>query len=209
MIITESKPKQEVLEELKNHEKILVLGCGRCATSCQTGGVKQVSEMVELLRGKGYQPAFDMVEAQCDERLSKKVLRGHEDFDCVLSMACGSGAAAVSDLVDAPVYPANNTLFLGVIKPKAEYEERCSMCGECMLSLTSGICPVTYCSKGLLHGPCGGSAEGRCEVDPLRECAWALIQKRLKKLNKKQNLIKIHQPRKTHQIHKPRRFKRK
>jgi len=192
MIITEQKPLEEVLSFLKGSKKILVLGCGRCATSCQTGGEKQVQQMREVLEDKGLKVAAGMVEAQCDERLSKRELKAHSGYDCILSMSCGSGAAALTDLTDKSVYPTNNTLFLGVIKPGQVYEERCSLCGECLLGVTGGICPLTRCSKGLLHGPCGGSSEGACEVDPLRDCAWSLITERLRKLDKSDDLRRVH-----------------
>ena len=44
--------------------------------------------------------------------------------------------------------------------------------------------PVVRCSKSLMNGPCGGSHDGKCEVQtPEKEdidCAWALIWERLK-----------------------------
>ena len=36
-----------------------------------------------------------------------------------------------------------------------------------------------------MNGPCGGSADGKCEIDPVNvECGWQLIYDRLKTLNK-------------------------
>ena len=61
--------------------------------------------------------------------------------------------------------------------------ERCKQCGDCVLEFTGGICPLTACSKGLINGPCGGTKDGRCEVEPeVRECGWHLIYERLKTL---------------------------
>jgi hypothetical protein len=31
----------------------------------------------------------------------------------------------------------------------------------------------------LLNGPCGGSENGKCEVDKERDCAWVLIYNRM------------------------------
>jgi hypothetical protein len=59
------------------------------------------------------------------------------------------------------------------------FEERCQMCGDCVLDLTAGICPVTTCPKGLLNGPCGGMWNGMCEVLTDRECTHVRIQNRL------------------------------
>ena len=60
------------------------------------------------------------------------------------------------------------------------FKEKCLQCGECELGRYAGICPMTQCAKGLLNGPCGGSQNGKCEVDPERDCAWVLIYERLK-----------------------------
>lgn len=56
----------------------------------------------------------------------------------------------------------------------------CGSCGQCVLSQTRLICPMT-CPKGLRNGPCGGTIDGLCEVYPDRECVWVRIHKRLSK----------------------------
>ncbi len=208
MIVTELKPLEEVVDMLSSRKKVLILGCERCATSCETGGEKQVAEMEEVLSEKGYAVSSGMVEAQCDERLSKLELKKHSDFDCVLSMSCGSGAYAVSNLTDNPVFPSNNTLFLGVRKPGRRFEESCSLCGECLLAETGGICPVTRCSKSLLHGPCGGSSKGKCEAEDDRDCAWSEIIERLKGQGRENELDLVRKPRKNMQRSRPRSLKR-
>jgi hypothetical protein len=73
--------------------------------------------------------------------------------------------------------------------------ERCLGCGDCVLDLTAGICPRTRCSKGLMNGPCGGSENGKCEVDPENlDCGWNLIYQRLKSLNRLDTLMAIQPP---------------
>jgi len=61
--------------------------------------------------------------------------------------------------------------------------EKCIGCGDCLLGRAAGICPLTACSKGLVNGPCGGYRDGKCEVDPTRDCAWIQIYERLKKMD--------------------------
>ena len=53
----------------------------------------------------------------------------------------------------------------------------CKHCGQCMLSHTRLICPMT-CPKGLRNGPCGGTLNGKCEVLPEEDCVWMTIDKR-------------------------------
>jgi hypothetical protein len=92
---------------------------------------------------------------------------------------------------DKPVFPALNTVFLGVNKDIGWYEERCKSCGECVLGMTGGICPITMCAKGLLNGPCGGPQDGHCEANSEAPCAWIQIYDRLKAQGRLDNILKI------------------
>ena len=53
----------------------------------------------------------------------------------------------------------------------------CHRCGQCVLSSTALICPMT-CPKGLRNGPCGGTMDGKCEVKPESRCVWVRIRER-------------------------------
>jgi hypothetical protein len=84
-----------------------------------------------------------------------------------------------------PVYPGQNTVFIGSQERESgTLYEKCSACGNCILDRTFGICPVTRCSKSLLNGPCGGSKDGKCEVNKEIDCAWQLIYDRAKKVGR-------------------------
>ncbi|HHQ45098.1 MAG TPA: 5,10-methylenetetrahydrofolate reductase [Candidatus Altiarchaeales archaeon] len=209
MIITEAKPLTEVLDAIEGCQNIAVLGCGRCATSCGTGGKKQVTEMKKKLREKGFKVVYtDVIEAQCDERLARKSIREMPKVDAIVSMACGSGAQAVADLSGVHVVPSNNTMFLGVVKRIGEYEERCTLCGDCMLADTMGVCLNTRCSKSLLTEPCGASNGKTCEADCERECAWGIVVKRLRGKDKLSDIGKINRARRVYELSRPRRIKR-
>ncbi len=67
-----------------------------------------------------------------------------------------------------------------------EYD--CDQCGECYLNITGGICPITACSKSLVNGPCGGTKNGKCEVDGDMECGWERIYRRLAQLGRQDAL---------------------
>ncbi len=60
--------------------------------------------------------------------------------------------------------------------------------------MTGGICPIARCSKSLLNGPCGGSEDGHCEIDPEVPCAWQLIYDRLERMDKLEVLLEIRPP---------------
>ncbi|MFI5356854.1 MAG: methylenetetrahydrofolate reductase C-terminal domain-containing protein [Opitutales bacterium] len=64
----------------------------------------------------------------------------------------------------------------------------CYDCGDCSLPETGYLCPRASCSKNQRNGPCGGSANGRCELDD-KECLWARAYDRLKSYGESRHLI--------------------
>ena len=101
--------------------------------------------------------------------------------ECIVCMSCGDGVQTIAkNCTGIPVYPANNTMFLGEVARVGIWEEACKMCGDCVLGTTGGICPITACSKRLVNGPCGGTKNGKCEGCPTMDCGWERIIQRLK-----------------------------
>jgi hypothetical protein len=110
-------------------------------------------------------------------------------------MACGAGVQLLAErYAHVPVFPAVNTIAIGIDRDIGIYEERCRSCGECVLSYTAGICPVTRCAKGLFNGPCGGTKITSCEVDDDTPCAWIEIYNRLKTQNRLEDILKVKPP---------------
>lgn len=211
MIGTEQKSFDEILQLLEGKTKVVIVGCGDCATSCQTGGEKQVLAMAEKLTQQGkIITDTGVIEVTCDKRLTKKFLREHkkqvEKSDAVLVLACGSGIQTMADSTEKHVLPGLNSLFVGQIENLSRFYEYCSVCGECVLGDTGGICPVTRCAKGLINGPCGGSDQGKCEADRNNDCAWYLIYERMKKSGQL-NRFTVRRERRSHAAsHKPRKI---
>ena len=182
MIITRRKPIEDVLAMLGNARKLALVGCGSCAASCQTGGEKELAEMKAFLEERGYEVVATVLPGECCHKmLVKKELKVLKNTGCeaVIGMACGDGVQTVADNIELPVYPSNDTLFLGQIERVGIFHEYCRMCGDCVLGSTGGICPITKCAKSLVNGPCGGQKNGKCEVCPENDCAWILIYNRL------------------------------
>lgn len=190
MVIGERKPFDEIIRMVADHKKIMVLGCGGCVTVCLTGGHDEVRVLSSQLRmardkeGNSIEIIEKTVERQCDPEYIEEVSDLVPQVDAVLSMACGVGVQYLAERYTVtPVYPALNTTFVGGSKREGFYVERCQTCGECKLYYTAGICPIARCSKSLLNGPCGGSTNGKCEIDPEIDCAWQLIIDRLTSLD--------------------------
>lgn len=69
----------------------------------------------------------------------------------------------------------------------------CRMCGNCLLQETAFICPME-CPKGARNGPCGGSTEEHCYVDPTRPCVWYKIYERAFKMGRQEKLLEVLPP---------------
>ena len=183
MIVAEQKPIDEIKKLIEEHKKILVLGCGTCVTVCLAGGESEVAALASIIRlTTEIRTIEKTIERQCDSEFFDSVKEDVESCDAILSLACGVGVQMAAELFpDKPVYPALNTKFMGTNEDAGEWVENCLACGDCKLGIFGGVCPVTRCSKSLSNGPCGGSSEGKCEVDPENiECGWQLIYDRLK-----------------------------
>ena len=188
MIVGHRKPIDEIIKMIADRSRVLVMGCGTCVTVCHAGGEKEAGLLASALRiGCADKQIVECtIERQCDVEFMDGVREKVVECDAVVSMACGAGVQFVSDVFEGkPVFPALNTTFYAVTEEQGVWAEYCQGCGNCVLHLTGGICPVARCSKSLMNGPCGGSADGKCEVDPKNiDCGWHQIVERLMKLGK-------------------------
>lgn len=198
MIIAKRKPIKDILKMIEKYEKVLLVGCGTCVTVCSAGGEKEVGILSKLIKiafkkeGKSIEIIERTVKRQCEKEFIEEIREEIISCDAVLSMACGIGVQTIADIFeDIPVYPALDTTFDGMPEEQGVWVELCSCCGNCILDKTGGICPITRCAKLLLNGPCGGSQDGKCEVNNDTPCAWQLIYDRLKKQGKLDLLTEI------------------
>ncbi len=191
MIVAEKKPIEEIIESVKGNEKILIVGCNECVTVCEAGGKKEVAVLASALHmyfmNEGNEVRIDEVtlERQCDHEYLEELRSNMDQYDAVISLACGVGVQFMAEkYFSTPVYPGVNTCFLGAAEERGVWGERCQACGQCILGKTAGICPVSRCAKRVLNGPCGGSTKGSCELNKDIPCAWQLIVDRLNELGR-------------------------
>jgi ferredoxin len=201
MIIGEQKPLEEIQGLLADAEKILVVGCGTCVTVCFAGGSREAQILSSSLRMSSKlndqpQDVSDVtVQRQCEWEYLDEIEKEVAEADIILSLACGIGVQAMAKhFPEKWIVPGLNTTFLGIPAEQGIWEERCAACGDCVLGLTGGICPIARCSKTLLNGPCGGSEDGHCEIDDDTPCAWQLIYERLTEMDKTHYLIELQPP---------------
>jgi len=181
--------------------KVLLAGCGGCVTVCLAGGEKETEIAARALRlirkrsGKPLETVTYVATRQCEPEFLAPLDELVKDVDAVISLACGVGVQCLAERYqDKWVVPALDTKFAGGSKETGVWEERCGLCGDCILHKTGGICPVVRCSKSILNGPCGGSQHGKCELGQDIDCAWQLIYDRMKALGRLSELTAVQPP---------------
>jgi len=199
MIIGERKPLDEIVEMIGDKKKVLVMGCGGCVTICLVGGEKEAGILAAELRMRAQKDNKDLeteeitITRQCEPEYIEQLAEKIEASDVAVSLACGIGVQAVGErFTDIKVLPGINTSFMGWPIEHGIWVEYCKACGDCMLDLTDGLCPIARCSKNLFNGPCGGTTgEGKCEVHSETDCIWYLIVRRLAERGQLERLDKV------------------
>lgn len=200
MIVAERKPLAEIRGFVEDYRRILILGCGTCTTVCLAGGEAEAKVVASGLRisflreEREVEILEDCITRQCEPEFVEVVKQKVQDeaIEAVLSLGCGVGVNLVAQSLETtPVFPGVNTKFFGGVVEPGMWLELCAGCGNCILHLTGGICPIARCSKSLLNGPCGGTRDGKCEISEDVDCGWALIVERMKKLGTLDRLAEI------------------
>ncbi|MBN1296092.1 methylenetetrahydrofolate reductase C-terminal domain-containing protein [bacterium] len=198
MIVGKQKPIEEILEKTASFGSILVVGCGGCVTVCHAGGEKEVgilAEQLELRAMALHRPLTvipGMAERQCDTEFIEQLRDDMDRVEAVLTIGCGAGAQTLASVFpQKPVIPGLNTRFIGAQVEHMNWAERCIGCGDCVIGDFGGLCPVARCSKHLLNGPCGGSNNGHCEMDPELDCIWDLIIRKLEASGQLDRLLEV------------------
>jgi ferredoxin len=201
MIVAEQKSLEEIKSLIGPAQKVLVVGCGTCVTVCFAGGAREAAIVSSSLRmsskldGAAKDVTDVTVQRQCEWEYLDAIREQVKEADIILSLGCGVGVQAIAEYYPEKwVVPGLNTSFMGLPTEQGVWVERCAACGNCILGLTGGICPIARCSKSLLNGPCGGSENGHCEINPDVPCAWQLIYDRLISMDKLDVLLEIQPP---------------
>ncbi len=201
MVVGEQKPLEEILKMIEPFDRLIIAGCKGCVAVCAAGGEREVKFLASAIRtarkaqGREIEIREVTLERQCDPEYVEQIRGFVYDYQAILSLACGVGVQYLAEHYSRiPALPGINTAFVGGAEKQGVWSEKCQCCGNCVLHLTGGICPITRCSKSLLNGPCGGSSNGRCEIDPQVPCGWYLIVERLKELGQLDRYLEIIPP---------------
>ena len=199
MIISKSIDIKTIIKKI-NKEPVFILGCSECATICKTGGLNEINELKKKLEINGINVIGSVIlEPACHRLNNKRILKKYskqlnEAYNLIV-LSCGNGAQTISEqFEDKNIICGTNTIFLGQIKHLYEFDKKCNLCGNCIINNFYGLCLITRCPKNMLNGPCGGSINGKCEINSDMDCIWYIIVKKFDNKNKIDKLKKIIEP---------------
>jgi hypothetical protein len=199
MIVSKQKNFDVILRAV-GKSPVFIVGCNECATLCGTGGEPQVIAMRKALEERQITVTGSVIlEPACHLQNDKRLLKVHakevDKAEKILMLSCGSGVQTVAEVLPKKeVISGADSLFIGEIVHPNEFQKRCSLCGDCLLDTFGGFCPVSRCPKSMLNGPCGGSTDGKCEVEKELPCVWDQVYQVLQQLGKVQVLRAIQPP---------------
>jgi len=190
---------EELRAALGKKKKLFLVGCGACAEQCKTGGPEDIEKAAKEFIGAGYEVVGKVcVEETCYVQRVRKRLQEHADdlkqTEAVVVFSCGAGVQAVAEQIPLRVIAALDSSFMGTVQRVGAFDEQCSLCGECILNFTGGLCPVTRCPKGIVNGPCGGGDGEMCEVNQEQKCVWLEIYNKLKETGDEELFHRIRAP---------------
>ena len=178
------KAADELAEVLAGTDNLFVIACNKCFKEFETNQEPDCEEFKKIAAENGKTVTgsvnidFLCNKTQTERKLIDVIPEGTEN---IFVISCGLGIQTIADWAEIPVFSATNTLNYTGHHGMALTKKACDACAQCYLNMTGGICPIVDCSKSLINGQCGGAKNGKCEVDPNKDCAWENIQQRLQK----------------------------
>ena len=178
------KDNDELNALLDGKDNLFVVSCNKCFKEFETVEEPDLGQFKELAAAQGKKiTGTASVDFLCNRIQTEKKLDGivPEGTENVIVVSCGLGIQTVADMEGLPVYTATNSLNYIGFHGMALTKKTCEACNQCYLNITGGICPIVDCTKSLINGQCGGAKNGKCEIDPKKDCAWERIYRRLEK----------------------------
>ena len=176
------KPAEELAPILAGADNLFVIACNKCFKEFESVDEPDCDEFVAFAKEQGKTitgtARFDFL---CNKLQTEKALKDliPEGTENIVVISCGLGVQTIADMADKQVYAAANSLNYRGHHGMALTKKACDACAQCYLNMTGGVCPIVDCAKSLVNGQCGGAKNGKCEVDPNRDCAWEKIYRRL------------------------------
>ena len=181
----------ELADLLEGKDNLFVIACNKCFKEYETVNEPDCEAFLKLAEGLDKTvTGTAKADFLCNKTKAEKILPTliPEGTEHVVVISCGLGVQTVADVTGKSIVAATNSLNYTGHHGMALTKKACDACAQCYLNITGGICPIVDCSKSLVNGQCGGAKDGKCEVDPSKDCAWQKIQERLEKQGRLEEL---------------------
>ena len=189
------KSEEELKDLLAEKDNFFVVACNKCFKEFETTQEPECRCLMDLAEAQGKHITGSVnIDFLCNKVQTEKKLAGivPEETQNVVVISCGLGVQTVADLEKVPTFTATNSLNYVGHHGMALTKKTCGACAQCYLNVTGGICPIVDCAKSLVNGQCGGAKNGKCEIDPKKDCAWEKIYQRLEKQGFEVTLLDVH-----------------
>ncbi len=176
------KAVDELAPLLADKDNLFVIACNKCFKEFETTDEPDCAAFEKIAAEQGKTiTGTARVDFLCNKTKAERDLCEMipEGTEHIVVLSCGLGIQTVADVTKRSVVAATNTLNYTGHHGMALTKKACDACAQCYLNVTGGICPIVDCSKSLVNGQCGGAKNGKCEVDPNKDCAWEKINKKL------------------------------
>ena len=197
--ITRPKPEEEIDRLLEGLGRVFIIGCGTCTTLTRTGGEPEVKAMRSALAGKGKMVTGDVVLPVACDNLTSEALKEYGDqirlADVLLIMSCAFGAQTIAQTGEKDGRSRRGHPVRRERDGRRSLRRDLHPVRHVHHWRDGRDLPVTSCHKGMVNGPCGGTNNGKCEIDTRKDCVWTLIYNRLKDLGRLDAMRKYQKPR--------------
>ncbi len=188
MIKTVWKPEEEIRFSLGDADRVTILACTVCANLSFCGGRRGIERLRAYLESWGKEVmAAGCVTACCAEEVMRQAVSRHRESlaasDVLIMLSCAGGVkSAYLACPGVPVIAAIDSVGSVPVSRRDDPVARslCTSCGQCVISFTGGICPLSECPAHRKYGPCKKRSrlEDLCVLDARRECVWTEIERR-------------------------------
>lgn len=176
------KKNEELDELLKDKDNLFVISCNKCFKDFSFDLDPDIDSFMAFAKERNKNiVGHKRLDYVCNKTLLEEKIKGiiPDTAENVIVISCGLGVQTMAGLTDIPVYTASDSLNYIGYHGMALTNKTCDACNQCYLNITGGICPIVDCTKSLVNGQCGGAKNGKCEIDPNKDCAWEKIYQRL------------------------------
>jgi hypothetical protein len=213
MVLTRYKSPEEIKHSLGDAKRVAFFSCAGCANMNTIGGRRGMKFLREQLEEWGYEVVVARTPIGCcitsvmEQAVNSYIKPNRSRIDALVQISCAAGMKNANYFNPGlRVVQAADPMGVETLLPHGDYYSDygdnlvafglCYPCERCVLSFTTGICPIAECQSKSLYGFCDHPPKGdseKCTRDPIRDCVWKIIEERGGDLEGLKELKLIHE----------------